>query len=277
MERAGETPEPPDETGLGARLVALGGLELGEFDAGRSGPAGVAAATGAPVVRTTSDERAARRRTRLISAAVAMAVLGFFGAAAYLFVNVGGTSPAAPPPRRPLPAVSVPVAAGPQPVDQGVRVEDDLHRVCEDRFYPSAPKLRGDTPHPILISEDGGAEVGYRTTRTLNQAAFAGSAAQRRAWAPEPVRAQMVACLDLTGPGGRIRDCKAGSRSLPLVEGKYRLTVYEVSTHRKVAERTLTGADRACPFVILNSAGDTLFSAVRDRQLYDLLRQRVEG
>ncbi|WP_433790969.1 hypothetical protein [Actinoplanes sp. CA-252034] len=182
-----------------------------------------------------------------------------------------------PPPRKPFPAASAPGAAGPRPVDQGVRAEDDLHQVCQDRFYPSAPKLRGDTPHPILISEDGGAEVDYRTTRTLNQAAFAGSTAQRRAWAPEPSRAQLVACLDLTGPGGPIRDCKAGSRSLPLVEGNYRLTVYEVASHRKVTERTLTGGDRACPFVILGSAGDTLFSAVQDRQLYDLLRKRVEG
>jgi hypothetical protein len=278
MGQAGETPGKPDETGLGARLVALGGLELGEFDAVQSGPVEASAPAGVPVVRTVEDERAVRRRTRLISAGVAAAVLGFFGTAAYLFVSVGGTSPsAAPPPaRKPLPGVSGPVSVGPQPINQGVRVEEDLHLVCQDWYYPSAPRFRGKAPHPILISEDGGAEVEYRTTRTLNQAAFAGSTAQRRAWAPEPPSAQLVACLDLTGPGRRIRDCTAGSAALPLVEGKYRLTVYEVASHRKVTEGTLIGADRTCPFVILSSAGQTLYTAVKDRQLYDLLRKRVE-
>jgi hypothetical protein len=278
MGQAGETPGKPDETGLGARLVALGGLELGEFDAVPSGPGGASAPAGPPLVRTAEEEGAARRRTRLISAGVAAAVLAFFGTAAYLFVNVGGASPTAapPPPRKPYPSVPVPVAVGPQPINQGVRAEDDLHLVCQDWYYPSAPRFRGDSPHPILISEDGGADVDYRTTRTLNQAAFAGSSAQRRAWAPEPPRAQLVACLDLTGPGRRIRDCTSGSKTLPLVEGKYRLTVYEVASHRRISEKSLTGADRACPFVILSGAGDTLFSAVKDRQLYDLLHERVE-
>jgi hypothetical protein len=279
MRQARQTPEPPDEAGLGARLVALGGLELGEFDAVPSGPVAASAPDGAPVVRTVEDEKAARRRTRLISVGVVVAVLGFFGAAAYLFVTVGGASPSAapPPPRKPHPSAPVPVAVGPQAINQGVRADDDLHLVCQDWYYPSAPRFRGDSPHPILISEDGGAEVDYRTTRTLNQAAFAGSAAQRKAWAPEPQRAQLVACLDLTGPGRRIRDCTSGTATLPLVEGKYRLTVYEVATHRRITERTLTGADRACPFVILNSAGRTLYSAVKDQQLYDLLSKRVEG
>ncbi|MFC4065033.1 hypothetical protein [Actinoplanes subglobosus] len=278
MRQAGETPDPPGEAGLGARLVALGGLELGEFDAVPSGPVAASAPADAPVVRTARDERVARRRTLLISVGVAVAVLGFFGTAAYLFVNVGGTSPAAlpPPPRKPYPSVPVPVAVGPQAINQGVRADDDLHLVCQDWYYPSAPRFRGGSPHPILISEDGGTDVDYRTTRTLNQAAFAGSATQRRAWAPEPSRAQLVACLDLTGPGRSIRDCKSGPKVLPLVEGRYRVTVYEVATHRKIAEKALTGADRACPFVILNSAGDTLYSSVKDQQLYDVLHRHVE-
>ncbi|BEL12682.1 hypothetical protein Q0Z83_108730 [Actinoplanes sichuanensis] len=272
MEQAGQTPEKPDDTGLGARLVALGGLELGEFNTVPSGP-GVAPAP-APVVRTVR-----KPRTLLITAGVVVAVLGFFGTAAYLFVNVGGTSPSAappPPPRKPFPTASVGLPTGPQPMNQGVRTEDDLHLVCQNWYYPSAPRLRSSAPHPILISEDGGPEVEYRTTRTLNQAAFAGGAEERRAWAPEPPKAQLVACLDLTGPGRRVRDCGSGSKALPLVEGKYRLTVFEVASHRKLIDKTLTGADRACPFVILNSAGDTLYTTVKDRQLYDLLHTRVE-
>ncbi|MEU4161766.1 hypothetical protein [Actinoplanes sp. NPDC026670] len=271
MEQAGQTPGKPDDTGLGARLVALGGLELGEFTSVPSGPPG-----GAPAPEPVAP---ARNRTLLISAGVAVAVLAFFGTAAYLFVNVGGTSPqsaAPPPPRKPAPAASAALPTGPQPINQGVRTEDDLHLVCQNWYYPSAPRLRSSAPHPILISEDGGPEVEYRTTRTLNQAAFSGGSEDRRAWAPEPPKAQLVACLDLTGPGRKVRDCKSDSKTLPLVEGKYRLTVYEVASHRKLIDKALTGADRACPFVILNSAGDTLYSAVKDRQLYDLLHTRVE-
>jgi hypothetical protein len=51
----------------------------------------------------------------------------------------------------------------------------------------------------------------------------------------------------------------------------------EVATGRTVAEKELTGADRGCPFVILSNAGDTLYSAVKDKQLLDLLRPDVKG
>ncbi|MEU4625590.1 hypothetical protein AB0G04_37165 [Actinoplanes sp. NPDC023801] len=270
MQQAGKTPGEPDGgAGLGARLVALGGLELGRFDAVPAGPDTEPAPTG--------TEKGTRRRTRLISAVVVVAVVACFSAAAYLFVGVGGTSPAAvSAPRKPAPSASGAAVAGPRPAGYGVRTGDDLHLVCDDWFYPSAPKLRGGTPHPVVISERA-AGTDYRTTRTLNRAAYAGSATQRRAWAPEPVKAQLVACLDLTGPGRPIRDCGSGAEARKLVEGRYRLTVYEVATRRKVAERSLTGADRACPFVVLSSAGDTLFSAVKDQQLYDQLRKRVEG
>jgi hypothetical protein len=267
MRDAGETPEDSSGAGLGARLVALGGLKLGEFDpAPAATPAGPDAGA------------AGKRRTRLISALVAAAVAACFGTAAYLFVSVGGSTPPAvsAPPRKPLPTASGPVAAGPRPAGHGVRAEDDLHLVCDDVFYPSAPKARGGVPHPVLISERAPG-TDYRTSRTLNQAAYAGSAAQRRIWAPEPAKAQLVACLDLAGPGRPIRDCGSGAETRKLVEGRYLLTVYEVATRRKVAERPLTGADRSCPFVILSSAGDTLFSAIKDQQLYDQLRRRVEG
>jgi hypothetical protein len=267
MRQAGETPGESTGEGLGARLVALGGLRLGEF--------GPAAAT-TPV--EPDGEKARNRRSRLISAMVVVAVVACFGTAAYLFVGVGGSTPpaASAPPREPAPSASGPVEAGPRPADRGVRAEDDLHLVCGDRFYPSAPKLRGGTPHPVLISERA-ADADYRTSRTLNRAAYAGSATQRRAWAPEPAKAQLVACLDPAGAGRPIRDCKSGAETRKLVEGRYLLTVYEVATRRKVLERALTGADRSCPFVILSSAGDTLHSAVKDEQLYDQLRKRVEG
>jgi hypothetical protein len=255
--------------GLGARLLALGGLELGDFDA----------VPAAPDTDHVEAERSSRtpRRTLIVSAVFSVILLGCLGTAVFLFVRINKPSAQRPPPPRPALSATGPAAAGPHAINHEVRAENDLDRVCANWFYPSAPQHRGDAPHPVFISEGEAAAPESRTTRTLNRAAFAGSAVQRRTWAPDPERVQLVACLDLTGPGKKIRDCASGGEKLPLVEGRYRLTVYEVATHSKVVEKALTGADRACPFVVLQSGGDTLHSAVLDRQLYDLLRKRVEG
>ncbi|KHD75026.1 hypothetical protein MB27_24925 [Actinoplanes utahensis] len=258
--------------GLGARLAATGGPDLRDFGAVPAGP-------GEPVteVGRAGRTRWRNRTTVIVASAVTVALLGCLGAAVFSLIETGGPPESRPASRvSPVPSAAGPVVAGPQPVKQPVRTENDLDRVCADRYYPSAPKPRGDAPHPVLISE-GTAGAESRTTRTLNRAAFAGSAADRRTWAPEPARTQLVACLNLAGAGKRIRDCKSGGRTLPLLEGRYTLTVHEVASHRKVLEKALVGAERACPFVVLESDGGTLHSAVRDQQLYDLLRKPVEG
>ncbi|MEV0902669.1 hypothetical protein [Actinoplanes sp. NPDC049802] len=284
MREAGETPEPGepgDGSGLGARLAAVGGAGVRSFDAVPAGPE-VPLAGGPGVTRT--DEVAEKKRPgwrggRVIPSVVALVLVGCLGAAAVRFVDFSGPSrpTRAAPQAVPSAGGGVEAAAGPRASDQPVRADDDLDRVCGDTYFPAAPKYRGDGPHPVMISVRESLSADGRFTRTLNRAAYGGSAAQRRTWAPAPRRAQLVACLDLTGPGRPIRDCKSGDRTLSLVEGRYRLTVYEVATRREVAGTALTGGDRACPFVILTSAGPTLYSAVKDQQLYDLLRRRVEG
>ncbi|HWS36552.1 MAG TPA: hypothetical protein VN408_27930 [Actinoplanes sp.] len=264
----GEVGTEPGDSGPGARLAALGGLELGEAGAAvPTAPDG----TGSP--RTAGD------RTLIVSTLLAALLIACLGTAVHLFLQINEPSSAGrppPPPPRPGPGMPFPGASGPQPVGQPVRTENDLDLVCADRFYPSAPRYGGAGPHPVLISEGEAAVPDSRSTRTLNRAAFAGSTVQRRTWAPDPERAQIVACLDLTGPGRKIRDCRTADGTLPLVEGRYRLAVYEVATRRRILQKTVTGTDRSCPFVILRIAGDTLHSAVRDQQLYDLLHQRVE-
>ncbi|GAA1591232.1 hypothetical protein [Actinoplanes couchii] len=259
----------PGDGEPGSRLAALGGLHLEEAP-----PDGGVPATG-------RSPRTARNRTLIVSALLAATLIACLGTAVHLFLRINEPSsaerPPPPPPPRPGASMSGPAGGGPRPVAQPVRTENDLDMVCADRFYPSAPRFRGSAPHPVMISEGEETGADFRSTRTLNRAAFAGSATQRRTWAPDPERAQIVACLDLTGPGRKIRDCRAGDGTLPLVEGRYRLAVYEVATRRRILQKDLTGTDRACPFVIRTGAGDTLHSAVKDQQLYDLLHQRVEG
>ncbi|MFC7531152.1 hypothetical protein [Actinoplanes sp. GCM10030250] len=231
------------------------------------------------------DERVSRRRTLIWSGVLATLLVGFLGAAAFLFVRLTDIPPAVPRGRPPLgPPPSFPViegaATGPRAAATPVRSPDDLERVCQSWYYPGAPKYRGKAPHPILISVRDRLDVPWRSARTLNRTAFAGSAAQRKAWAPKPAQTQLVACLDLIGAGLKIRSCEVDDPKTPtlqLKEGRYRLTVYEVATREKVAESNLTGKDRTCPWVAVTGPDRTLYSAVDDDQLYRALRKKVES
>ncbi|WP_328459828.1 hypothetical protein OHA21_28165 [Actinoplanes sp. NBC_00393] len=224
--------------------------------------------------------RTSRRRTLVWTSALALLLVGCLGAAAYFFVQLINLPPSAAKPAGPPPSFPVEGAlAGPRAATEPARTTDDLELVCQDWFYPDAPKYRGAAPHPILISVRDQMDVTYRSTRTLNETAYAGTAAERKAWAPKPGQVQLVACLDLIGAGPKLRDCKVEDpdpQTMPLRQGRYRLTVYEVATHKKVGEVNLTGKDKSCPWVPMAGPDRTLYSAVQDDQLYRALRKRVE-
>ena len=90
----------------------------------------------------------------IVGSVLATVLWGCLGAAGYAVVRIGD-EPAAGPVGAPsaAPDVPAPAATGPLVVRQAVRTQNDLDRVCADRYYPSAPKVRGDGPHPVLISE----------------------------------------------------------------------------------------------------------------------------
>jgi hypothetical protein len=106
------------------------------------------------------------------------------------------------------------------------------------------------------------------------------TAAVRSAWEPaDPTTIQLVACLDLVDTGQPIRNCdfdKPQPDTLPMSEGMYQLSVYEVATHRKVAEVRMTGEDEQCPTIVMLGATRMLYSAVNDRQLVYALTPYVE-
>jgi hypothetical protein len=94
----------------------------------------------------------------------------------------------------------------------------------------------------------------------------------------DPAAAQLVACVDLVHTGRSLDECRFDDpqpTTVPLVEGVYQLTLYEVATRRVVAERRVTGAGE-CPFVVLLTGERTIPSAVTGRQLYETLRRYVE-
>ncbi|WP_122980097.1 hypothetical protein [Actinoplanes teichomyceticus] len=177
-----------------------------------------------------------------------------------------------------LPAAPPTAQVAPQVAARRVRAAADLDAVCANSYFPAAPRWRGRAPHPVVISVRDRRDLAQRSARTLNPLAYGSSAAARRAWAPAATKAQIVACLDLIGGGATLRNCRTDEPkrpTLPLEVGRYRLTVYEIATRRKVAETTLEGAERSCPWVVLTGSDPTLYTAVSDRQLVRALRRPV--
>ncbi|WIM94615.1 hypothetical protein ACTOB_006655 [Actinoplanes oblitus] len=177
----------------------------------------------------------------------------------------------------PAPATSASPAASvaPRAATRPVRTATDLDQVCGSTYFPAAPKFRGKAPHPMVISVRDRLDLSQRSTRTLNRFAY-GSKLAQRTWAPPAAKAQLVACLDLIGGGAKLKDCAGDGRTkLPLKVGRYRLSLYEVATRRKVAEVTLAGAEKDCPWVVMTGSDPTLYTTVNDNQLYRALRPKV--
>ncbi|WP_436528059.1 hypothetical protein [Actinoplanes sp. HUAS TT8] len=172
-----------------------------------------------------------------------------------------------------------PTPAAPKPASGPVRAAGDLDAVCANTYFPTAPKYSAKGPHPVVISARDRLDLDGRSARVLNRYAYSGSAAAKKTWAPAAKQVQVVACLDLIGGGARVADCKtdvAASPKMPLMVGRYRLTVYEVSTGRKLAQSSLNGTGKACPWVVVTGSDPTLYTAVDDAQLYRALQAKVK-
>lgn len=245
-------------------------------------PQAVGAAGGSLLLRTRKKWRTLSRRTRMTTGGVAAVV-----AVLLVWAAVGGGDGDRGPGVRavaedvsvvPEPSLSPPGEVVPQAATHPVRNADDLELVCGSTYFPTAPKFGGKAVHPIAISARDRLDMDQRSSRTLTRVALGGSAVARRAWAPAVTRVQLVACLDLIGGGAKLKDCKSDEAKkpvLPLMVGRYKLTVYETATRRKVTESTLEGADKACPWVVMTGSDHTVYSQVTDDQLFRALRKPV--
>jgi hypothetical protein len=158
---------------------------------------------------------------------------------------------------------------------------EDLTEVCDLTYYPQSPAYSGAGPHPISIAVSGRMDLPGRLTKSFYGQPPGSTAAARQAWEPTDLASvQLVACVDLVEAGERIRTCTFDDPrpdTLPLSEGVYQLTLYEVATRRKVVETRMTGDDDDCPYVVLIGNTRMLYSEISERQLVNTLKRYVEG
>ena len=174
-------------------------------------------------------------------------------------------------------AVASPV--GPRASDYPVRATDDLARVCDGWYYPQSPPLAGKAPHPIVVSVKQRTNDRLRFQPAAVDVPFDLPQSSQDAWQPhDPATAQLVACVDLAETGRSLGECDFSSPSptkVPMLEGIYQVTLYEVATHRQIAQARMTAAGE-CPFIVLLMADRTIINEVTDRQLYEALHRYVE-
>ena len=171
-------------------------------------------------------------------------------------------------------------SAGPQASTYPVRKTDDLKRVCDHWYYPKSPKVQAKAFNPVKAFVSDSLDQQSRTESQLYDVPWRATPAIRAAWDPAALaKVRLVACADLTGAGARLKSCKFNDSkpaTVPMKQGDYTLSVYEVATGRRLAEKKVKGEDTACPFVVLLGADHTIYSSVSDRQLFEALRTYVE-
>ncbi|GAA3944132.1 hypothetical protein [Actinoplanes auranticolor] len=218
-------------------------------------------------------------------------VLGCLGGAG--FVGIRAMRSSTPPVAKGLSFPGAPSAApgaapgteaetvtGPRASTYPVRTADDLKRICEQWYYPKSPKVKSSGTQPVSIFGEESKDFDTKHEVTLFDIPDWYTAPKQKAWDPSsPGKVRLVACVDLVQTGKKIKNCKfddpKGLR-IPMREAKYRLALYEVATGRKVLEKTLTGEDEECPFMVLLGADRNVYSQVGDRQFYETLKKHVE-
>jgi hypothetical protein len=170
--------------------------------------------------------------------------------------------------------------SGPRASSYPVRQATDLQRVCEQWYYPKSPKVTSAGTQPVSIFSQDSKDFDTRHEKTLFDIPNWYTAAKQKAWDPKsPAKVRLVGCVDLTGSGKKIKNCRFDDPKdlrIPMREGTYEVALYEVATGRKVMGKRLRGEDEECPLLVLLAADRTVYSQVGDRQLYELFKKYVE-
>jgi hypothetical protein len=136
-----------------------------------------------------------------------------------------------------------------------------LRSACDGKKYADAAPYSGPAPHPIAVIP---ASHGHDFTDAKPE--DYGGAVPNKQTAPyqstNTHRVQLVACAAITheaksGPDCKFTDPDGGHRfSVPLHSATYRVTVYELRTHRKVGQATVKtspGFGYRCPLLLKES------------------------
>jgi hypothetical protein len=191
-----------------------------------------------------------------------------------------GSLPVPAPSATPLPETTETIPAGPRAATYPVREDEDLARVCDQWYYPTAPKYAGKGPHQISVGMVNDRAGGSRLVSPyVVDVPYSLATSVQNAWqAEKPAKSQLMACVDLTSVGGKVKTCKYTDpkpETLTMRRGTYQLRVFEVATGRKVMEKKLAGENEECPSFVLVQEDKTIYSAPDGRQLYELLRSYV--
>ncbi len=251
------------------------------YPPGHPGPAYPSAAPWAPPVPP-------KRTSRVLVwslAGVAVVLLGCVGVIAVGMVAVARDGTARPGATAGLGAPGAPAAgdeaaeSGPTASTYPVREADDLERVCENVYYPQSPKVSGKGAQPVKVFVKDDKDLDVRTEEALRDIPKQGSRKSKGSWDPAPQKVRLVACVDLTTTGKRVRTCRFDDpkpATVQLVRATYRFALYEVATGRKLLNKSLTGDADDCPSIAFVSSDRKLYSTVSDRQIYETLRRHVE-
>ena len=218
------------------------------------------------------------------TAIVVVLALGCLGAVTYSGMRALRTTTATAAKGLTAPVLPSTSAAGPKTGPRAssypVRKPDDLQRVCDQWYYPKSPKVKSSGTQPVSIFAQDSKDFDTRHEATLYDIPNWYTKPKQQAWDPSsPGKVRLVACVDLVQTGKKVKSCKYDDPKglkIPLREAKYRLALYEVATGKKVIEKTLSGEDDECPFMVLLGADRNVYSQVGDRQYYELLKKYVE-
>jgi hypothetical protein len=216
---------------------------------------------------------------------------GGFGVAHLLndsTTTAGGTPRRTSPvnPFLPTPATSgptvdaAPADDGPQASDYPVGDENDLDRVCDGWYYPQSPKFTGKAPHPVIMLVDDSKDSDLLVGHPIFGVPYSSSKAVENAWyVKDAKKAQLVACVRLTGIGSQVRTCKFDDPKpdkLPLKRATYRLELFEIATGKKLLTKTLKGDDQSCPYAVLIGKDRTIYATVSEKSFISTLKPFVQ-
>jgi hypothetical protein len=222
--------------------------------------------------------------------AVAVLALGCLGTVGWGIVRIADNvrSAATTPPRPVVPLVPSGAASpdpagtldGPQASSYAVREADDLQRLCEGWYYPQSPTITTTGLNPVQVFANERKDLPSMIQEAVTGVPYTASKAVRDAYDPaSPAKVRQVACVNLVSTGKHVRSCTFNDpkpEKIPLEQGFYQFTLYEVATGKKLVDKKITGEDDSCPFVVLLGSDRTIYSSIGDRQLYELLHKYVQ-
>lgn len=141
--------------------------------------------------------------------------------------------------------------------------------------FTAAPAYAGSGPHPIAVFL-GDADLSYDSGTE---------------WLPDnPASVQLIACITQTDGRSTGKTCDYGgytftlggsggyqTKQVTVVNGLFRITVYQARTRQKIGTAEITGADTSvCPKTIDPHAPDTLNSTFTNAQLQRVLNPYVD-